>query len=129
VPELPDVSSTTADMEQGVTQAESGRLNSQELGEAGFWTWLSKDESVRAIRSRYGQRKFQMTSQSANPSKFLNKVVDQQAVGQLVEEIAELKRRKGNCEAPLAQLREDMSKSAADREKISRDLVSDFVGI
>ena len=66
---------------------------------------------------------FQMTSQSASPARFLNKMVDQQAVGQLVEEIAELKRRKGECEAPFAQLREDASKAAADREKIARDLV------
>jgi len=109
---------------QGVTQRPSAELDSQALASAGFWTWLSRDDSVRAIQSRYGQRKFQMTAQEPVPARFFNKVVDQEAVGQLVQEIADLKRRKLEGEAPLTKMSADLNKSAQERERNIKELVS-----
>jgi hypothetical protein len=80
-------------IQQGVTQRPSAELDSQALASAGFWTWLSRDDSVRAIQSRYGQRKFQMTAQLEG-------------------------------EAPLTKMSADLNKSAHERDRITKEIVS-----
>ena len=64
-----------------------------------------------------------MTAQEPVPARFFNKVVDQEAVGQLVQEIADLKRRKLEGEAPLTKMSADLNKSAQERERNIKELV------
>ena len=64
-----------------------------------------------------------MTAQEPVPARFFNKVVDQEAVGQLVQEIADLKRRKLEGEAPLTKMSADLNKSAHERERNIKELV------
>jgi hypothetical protein len=107
-----------------VTQKLSAELNTQELACAGFWTWVSRDESIRASRSKYGKHAVQMTASNPAPAQFFNRVVDQEAVGQLVQEIAELRRRKIDGQAPLSKLIEELKESDNDRDQIAKDAVS-----
>lgn len=93
-----------------MTQRSSDTLNSDEIAKVGFWTWLTKEESIRATRSRYGSRAYQISAQPGQPARFLNRVVDQAAVDKLAEEIANLKREKVDCEGPRTQLREDIGR-------------------
>jgi len=65
-----------------------------------------------------------MASQDPIPARFFNKVVDQEAVGLLVQEIADLKRRKNDGEAPGVKMREDLNKSEQDRDRNASDIVS-----
>jgi hypothetical protein len=65
-----------------------------------------------------------MTAQEPVPARFFNKVVDQEAVGKLVQEIADLKRRKLEGEAPLTKMSADLNKSAQERDRITKEIVS-----
>lgn len=65
-----------------------------------------------------------MTSQEPIPARMFNKSVDQEAVAQLAEEIADLKRRKLGGEGPLKQMSADLNKSSSERDKNTKDLVS-----
>jgi hypothetical protein len=98
-------------------------LNSEEIAKVGFWGWLSKQESIRATRSRYGSRAFQISSQPGQSARFFNQIVDQAAVDKVAEEIANLKREKVDCEGPHTQLREDITKVATKLEQLTAEEV------
>ena len=65
-----------------------------------------------------------MTAQEPIPARFFNKVVDQEAVDKLVQEITDLKRRKLEGEAPLTRMCGDLNKSSQDRERNAKEIVS-----
>jgi hypothetical protein len=65
-----------------------------------------------------------MTAQEPIPARMFNKVVDQEAVGKLVQEIADLKRSKLEGEAPLTKMSADLNKSAQERDRNTKELVS-----
>jgi hypothetical protein len=89
----------------------------------GFWTWLTRNESIRATQSRYGSRAHTLATQPAKPSHFFNQVVDTAAVERLAGQIADLKREKVDCEPTRAKINDDLKRSAETKTQLEEETV------
>lgn len=66
----------------------------------GIRSWVTQDEHNSAIRSKYGKRDSQMSSRAKAPARAFSLAVDQQAVQQQTDAIANHKNKQSDLAGP-----------------------------
>lgn len=108
---------------QAITSRPMIDINIDAVNREGFVQIISRDESLRITKSRYGRRENLLNSKALTPARLFRIMVDQTAVNKLNEEIADLKRRKVDFEKPWQDLGDKIRKVDDEVAKINGRLV------
>ncbi|KAL7423200.1 Structural maintenance of chromosomes protein 5 [Cryptotrichosporon argae] len=86
-----------------VSKRDSTTINHDAASKVGISRWATRNDVTVAMRSRYGRRDVQTTTQPLPPAKAFNRTIDQQAVNALENEIGQKKRRLNELEKPTQE--------------------------